>query len=384
MTRRSWRRRRWNCEPGQQGHPLQHRHRPGHHAQRAGLCRSGCQRRREDRARGAGGAAGDGARRGAGAAAAAVLPLSAAPGRAGRRRPVAALGGRSRRLGRHDGARTRRHHADPAGVERQELAVPPRRRSPRPDPAGRRAGRGRARLAAGGLAALSGAPARGLEPCAPGRALRAPVGHGDDAGLVRPGRARADRRGRAPGRLRPGHAAGGAAGRALQLDPEQPGRLAQDGQAGRRDPGGRRGWRHQRLLADRGARDRGQSGADPHRGGRPHPAGRRQHGPGAGAHRRAPARRRGQDARRLADARADPGLPRRQGGAAVRPGRARAAAGGAQPRIQADRRLDPHRAEPRGRDRGHPGRLLPEGGGGGAPGAAPAHRPAAAGPALCA
>ena len=80
--------------------------------------------------------------------------------------------------------------------------------------------------------------------------------------------------------------------------------------AGRRHPGGRRRRRHHRLLADRGARARRQPRAPPRRRRRPHPARRRQHGPGARACRRAQAGRGRHHARRLAAARADLRLPR--------------------------------------------------------------------------
>ena len=43
--------------------------------------------------------------------------------------------GAARFRGRRDGAQPRRGHADPARVEREELAVPPGRRPPRGDPA---------------------------------------------------------------------------------------------------------------------------------------------------------------------------------------------------------------------------------------------------------
>jgi hypothetical protein len=149
------------------------------------------------------------------------------------------------------------------------------------------------------------------------------------------------------GGLRQPDAARGAAGGALQLDPVQRRRLAQAGPARRRDPGGRHRRRHHRLVADRGARARWRARAAPGRGRRPYPARRRQHGPGAGLRVTAQAGAAGHQARRLADARAGPCLPRRQGGAAVGRRAGVGAAGGAEPRLEADRRLDPHRADPR-------------------------------------
>ncbi len=88
--------------------------------------------------------------------------------------------------------------------------------------------------------------------------------------------------------------------------------------AGRHHPGGRRGRRHQRLFADRRPRTRRQAGTAPRRRRRPHPARRRQYGPGAGPPGGPQAGRQRHAARRLADARADLRLPQRQGSAAGR------------------------------------------------------------------
>ncbi len=141
---------------------------------------------------------------------------------------------------------------------------------------------------------------------------------GHDPRLVRPGRARADGRSRAGRRLHPHDAAGRAAGRALQLDPEERRRLAQGRQGRRHHPGGGRRRRHHRPLADRGGRARRQSRTASRGGGRAHPARRRQHGPGPGARGGAQAGRAGHAGRSVAVARADLRLPRRQGDAAVR------------------------------------------------------------------
>ena len=277
MTRASWRRRRSSCERDQSSQsvgpgPFQHRHRPRHHALRLVLGRHAGQRWRAGGAGRAADPAADRPRRGRGAAAAAVLPVSAARERARTRRPGPALerepglrGGRVRAL-------ARRGDADPAGRERQELALPSGRRPARAHPAGGGAGRGAARLAAGGFGALPVAPEGGLESGAPGGAVRAAAGHGHDSGLVRSGGARADRRGRTAGGLRQSDAARGAAGGALQLDPAEFGRLAQAGAARRRDPGGRHRRRHDRPVADRGARARRRARAAPGRGRRPYPA----------------------------------------------------------------------------------------------------------------
>ena len=54
-------------------------------------------------------------------------------------RPRFAVDRRARLRRRRNGAQPRRGHADPARVERQELAVPPGRRPPRRDSAERRA-----------------------------------------------------------------------------------------------------------------------------------------------------------------------------------------------------------------------------------------------------
>ena len=210
---------------------------------------------------------------------------------------------------RRNGAQPWRHHADPAGIQRQELAVPPRRRPPRGDSAQRCAGGNRPRLAADRIDPLSGAPARRVGSKLPGCPVQRAGHHRHHSGIVRPGRARTDRRSRPQRRLSIADAAGRAAGGAVQLDSEQRRPLAQAGAAGRHHPGGRCRRRHQRLLADRGGRARRQSGIAPRRGRRAHPARRRQYGPDAGARSGAQAGRQRYQARRLADARLDLRLP---------------------------------------------------------------------------
>ena len=309
-----WRRRRWSYERC----ALRDRHRPRHHPQRTLVRRPAGQRRREGRPGRAAGPAADRPRRGRAAAAAAVLPLPAAPGRDGAGRTGAALV--ERRAGAcsvicrwRDGAQSRRRHADPPGLVGEKLAEPPERGPPRRHPAAGRTAGSRARLAAGRLHALPRTHPQRLERRASGSAVRPAGRHRHDSGLVRSGRARADRRSRAQRRLPQPDPAGRAAGRAVQLDPGQRRALAQASQSRRHRAGGRRRRRHQRLLADRHPRTRGQAGAAPRGRGRPHPAGRRQHGPGAGPPGGAQAAGERHPARRLADARPHLRLPRRQG-----------------------------------------------------------------------
>ena len=195
-----------------------HRHRPGHHALRAVLRGHERERRRKDRAEGAADRPAHGPRRDRQPRSAALVPLPAASGRTGVGRPAPAVDRPARVRGRRVRAQPRRGHADPARVEREELAVPSGRRSPRGDPAQRRAARSRARLAARKLGALSDASARSLGPRASRRAVQRAGHHGDDPRVVRRGRARADRRSRRSRRPRPHDAARRAAGRVLWLD----------------------------------------------------------------------------------------------------------------------------------------------------------------------
>jgi hypothetical protein len=83
---------------------------------------------------------------------------------------------------------------DPPGVERQELALPRRRRPARGDPAQRRAAGSRPAVAARSLAALSRPPARRLGPGATGSALRRAGDRRHHPRFLRPGGARTDRR----------------------------------------------------------------------------------------------------------------------------------------------------------------------------------------------
>ena len=166
--------------------------------------------------------------------------------------PTRYRGGRGRALARREERRAAR-------VERQELAVPPGGRSARRHPARGCTGGGAQGVAARGQRALPRAPARRLGPaharCAAGRA----AGHHHRACVVRSRRARAHRRSRAHRGPRPRSAARGAAGRAVQLAVGHARRSwRKQVQRRRRDPGGRRGRRHQRLLADRGARGGGR------------------------------------------------------------------------------------------------------------------------------
>ena len=108
-----------------------HRHRPRHHPLRAGVRRHRRQRRRDHRARRAAGPAADRARRGRGAP---LLPSFLYLPQPTSSRPASLAlpwpaDSRARR--RRVRAQPRRDDADPAGVERQELAVPPRRRPAR-------------------------------------------------------------------------------------------------------------------------------------------------------------------------------------------------------------------------------------------------------------
>ena len=102
------------------------------------------------------------------------------------------------------------------------------------------------------------------------------------AGVVRRGRARADRRGRRGGRARARHAARGAAGRVLRLARRRSGDGWRKQRRGRRPrPRLRRRRRHDRLHPDRRRRARRRPRARARRGRRSHPARRRQHGPRA-------------------------------------------------------------------------------------------------------
>ena len=204
---------------------LRHRHRPRHHPLRAGLCGHQRQRRRSHRQSvlaipqlTAPGTVEN-------AAAAAVVPVPAARRASWRRASWPCPGsGAPRVRGRRDRARSRgAHDADPPGLQRQELALPRRRGSARRHPAGRRARRGGASLAARRPRVRYLEHLRaGLGP-RPIRRRRSPsrTGHRHRPGLVRPGRARAHGRGRPRRRLRHADAARRAAGGALQLDPGQ-------------------------------------------------------------------------------------------------------------------------------------------------------------------
>ncbi len=259
------------------------------------------------------------------AAALAVVPLPAGsqgvPRRGARPALEVAAGPRRGRLR----ARARRQGPGPAGQLGQELAVAPRRRPPRADPAldrRRRCGQG---LAGRGLGRLSRAPARRLEPAdrrqdgrrSAGEPGRAP----DRPGLVRRRRPRADHRGRRQGRAQARDAARRAAGRLLRLA-RRPGReMAQAGQGRRHHPGLRRRRRHDRLHPDRRHRRRRRPGPVAPGRRRAHPAGRRQHGPGPGPRRRRHAAPGHGRARRRPARRARPCLPHRQGDPLRRPAR---------------------------------------------------------------
>ena len=225
-----WRRRRSSCETRA---ALRDRHRPRHHAQRAGLSSTSPPATAKPPSHG-------------------VLPIPqlTAPG-AVESLPLLpsflylphademAAGdlalpwsADSRACRRRTGAQPRRDDADPAGLEREELALPPRRRPARRDPAARCAARGGAGVAARRLDPLPRTPARRLGPCAPRSAVRRAGRDGDDPGVVRPRRARADGRSGQGRRLQFADAARRAASGAVQLDRGQRRRLAQAG-AGR-------------------------------------------------------------------------------------------------------------------------------------------------------
>ncbi len=148
------------------------RHRPGHDALRAVLRRHQRERRRKDRARRAADRATHRPRRDRQPRSAAVVPLSAASGRTRLRRSASAVDRPARVRGRRVRPQPRRGHADPAGVEREKLAVPSGRGPARSDSAERRAARSRARLAARKLGALSDASARSVGPRASRRAVQ--------------------------------------------------------------------------------------------------------------------------------------------------------------------------------------------------------------------
>ena len=231
--RASSRRRRWSFEHGR---PLRHRHRPGHHAQRARLGRPARRRRRRRRhaPRRARDSPVDRARQRRAAEPAALVPLPAARRRVARRGHRTAVGCSRGRACHRRRVRSQPwcDDADPAGLQCQELAVPRGRRPPCGHPAQRRTRRGAARLAARRIGALPGSPARRVEPRAPRGPLRRAECHRHHSGVVRPRCARADRRGRPHRWLRQPHAAGGTSGRALQLDPAERRCLAQVGLAG--------------------------------------------------------------------------------------------------------------------------------------------------------
>jgi hypothetical protein len=109
----------------------------------------------------------------------------------------------------------RRGHADPPRLQREKLAVPSGRRSPRGYPAVRCTRGSRARIADGKLGALSDALARGVESRASGRAVRPAGRHRDDSRVLRSRRPRTHRRSRRGRRLFAHDAARRAASRAL-------------------------------------------------------------------------------------------------------------------------------------------------------------------------
>ena len=185
----------------------------------------------------------------------------------------------------------------PAGVVREVVAVPRRRRSHarrccrglrRPTCRDSRRSRRRRELPA--------AHRRGLEP------RSRPQGRGparrsrrssDRAGVVRRRGPQPDRRGREAGRAEERHAAGGAAGRVLLLARHalrrtRPAMLKPGMRCLVVDVGGGT----TRLQPDPGRRGEGRADLRPRGGRRPPAARRRQHGPGAGQVRRDEAARR--------------------------------------------------------------------------------------------
>ena len=183
----------------------------------------------------------------------------------------------------------------------QVLAVPQPRRPPPADPALERSRGGGQDLAGRGLAALPRAPAGSLERGPPGGPVRRAAGRPDGAGVVRRRGPRAHPGGGPGGRLSQGvDAARGAPGGALLLARRHGRGLAPGARRGRRAAGLRRRWRHHRLLPDPGGRGGGRADPRAGRGRQPHPGGRRQHGPRAGAPRHAGVRRAGHLDRRLA------------------------------------------------------------------------------------
>ena len=134
------------------------------------------------------------------AAAAAVVPLPARPRRAAGRRPAAALGAGARLRRRRVRPQVRQPGADAAGRLGQVVAVPPRRRSPRADPAvegarERPAASRRSRRARCYLKHLVEAWNHTHRQGRPGPAARTAGHRPDRAGVVRRRGPRADRRG---------------------------------------------------------------------------------------------------------------------------------------------------------------------------------------------
>ncbi len=157
------------------------------------------------------------------------------------------------------------------------------------------------------------------------------------------------------------HAARGAAGRLLRLA-GRPGRpMAQEGQGRRHHPGLRRRRRDDRLHPDRRHRRGRRPGPVAAGRRRAHPAGRRQHGPGAGLRRRRDAAPGHGGPRRRPAGRARARLPHGQGDALHRPQEERRPGDRAGPGLEGHRRLGQDRADPRdaanGADRWLPARL---------------------------
>ena len=162
------------------------------------------------------------------AAAAAVVPVPARPARSAARLGRPAVGSERDLRRRRVRPQPRGQGPRPAGVVRQVVALPRRRRSHRAAAAVDRAAGRAATVAARSLDALPAAHGPGLEPRAEprrGRSAGEPDGRPDGAGVVRRRGPQPDRRGREGGGAQERHAARRAAGRVLLLArPERPAR----------------------------------------------------------------------------------------------------------------------------------------------------------------
>ncbi len=130
--------------------------------------------------------------------------------------------------------------------------------------------------------------------------------------ILRRSRPRSHRQGRRSRRVPQSHHAGRTAGRVLRVD-RAASRLAADRQQRRSGAGCRYRRRHHRFHSDRGHRESRRAATRARRGGRTHPAGRRQYRSCSGSYRRGRPRRQRPEDRRLPATGALEQLPPREG-----------------------------------------------------------------------